>query len=990
MGTNPGGYTPTATGTYQWVAVYTSPDVHNSNATSPFGSEPWTVGQQSPTVLTTTPNVTSVTLTGGSVTLTDTANLMNLAPGGSGDTITFYLMPPAYNTSTDFSKAVFSSLAPFTINSDGTATVVSASYTLPAGAAIGTYQWDAVYSGDSDNTGDSFLNDPTEQVLVVAQGTISGTVYCDTNLNGVFDTGDQSDSGAVVTLTGTDFTGAGVTKTVTTGLNRSYSFAVAPGSYTVKLTTPSSGDVAEMNHGTVTITTSYAAALGSGGSSANNNFAQVDLGSLSGTVFLDVNDSGTQGDTAGETGVAGVTITLTGADYLGGAVSKTSTTGSDGKYSFTGLLPSSSTGYTIKETQLAGYLDGIDKVGTINGVTVGAATTNDTISCIVLPGCANNGINYTFGEHGIFHGLTATIGFWHNQNGQGLIKSFGNASNGLSLANTLAVNLPNLFGAKAPAFNVNSTIGTNLTNRSDSDVAAYFLSLFGVSGQKAYAQVLASALATFTTTNSTNTGATSRALAIKYGFALSNTGAGAATYVVPQADWPAFGLTSSTAVQSINRLILLAYNYAVSGKLNGGNATQITQTNDVFNAINNQGDIGIGMNLIAAYSGGADATWGSLGQVYSGTYLVAIDTLTDSNAADEYARIQDALDSFNQTLGVFGVSLAELPADVSATPDIQIHMQDSSVIGDAADGVLGVTSLGGNITLIEGWNYYAGASAADIGANQYDFQTVVSHELGHAMGLGHSQDAASVMYPYLATGEVRRTMTASDLSEIDADRNGEPEPLMAAPNAIDSAVASRAPAAPILSPNASSAAQALVSSPALDFRGVLFAEIGTFANTHFGSDSNSVTVTVYQPAPPAALPGGATNRSTGLFETSAHAVVADGRAVAAVFAADYSPTPAVSEAKASDAAAWIDGRRDASSQPEASHSSSVEPAGANVSSSMSATPTEDATQGSWLWAISSDALGRLAAVACGIPFLFQGFRDTRTERKDDEKRQTRP
>ncbi len=39
MGTKPGGYTPTATGTYEWVAVY-SGDCNNSGVTSGFGSEP--------------------------------------------------------------------------------------------------------------------------------------------------------------------------------------------------------------------------------------------------------------------------------------------------------------------------------------------------------------------------------------------------------------------------------------------------------------------------------------------------------------------------------------------------------------------------------------------------------------------------------------------------------------------------------------------------------------------------------------------------------------------------------------------------------------------------------------------------------------------------------------------------------------------------------------------------------------------------------------
>src|SRR5207253_8099059 len=102
----------------------------------------------------------------------------------------------------------------------------------------------------------------------------------------------------------------------------------------------------------------------------------------------------------------------------------------------------------------------------------------------------------------------------------------------------------------------------------------------------------------------------------KYGFTLSNTGAGAATYTVPSADWSAFGLTSSSATQTISQLLLLANKYAIKGVLNGGNTTLITETNDVFNAINNLGDIGTGMNLVTA---GSDATALPLGQVYAGS-----------------------------------------------------------------------------------------------------------------------------------------------------------------------------------------------------------------------------------------------------------------------------------------------------------------------------------------------------------------------------------
>ena len=50
-----------------------------------------------------------------------------------------------------------------------------------------------------------------------------------------------------------------------------------------------------------------------------------------------------------------------------------------------------------------------------------------------------------------------------------------------------------------------------------------------------------------------------------------------------------------------------------------------------------------------------------------------------------------------------------------------------------------------------------------IGLDQYDFQTVVTHELGHAVGLGHSADAASVMYPYQTVCQTRRELTSGNL-----------------------------------------------------------------------------------------------------------------------------------------------------------------------------------------------------------------------------------
>src|SRR5207245_98774 len=146
------------------------------------------------------------------------------------------------------------------------------------------------------------------------------------------------------------------------------------------------------------------------------------------------------------------------------------------------------------------------------------------------------------------------------------------------------------------------------------------------------AQVLAAAFAVFTTTKSLNTGATGQALAAKYGFALSNTGAGASLLAVPQADWAAFGITSSgSATKYVAQLLNLANQYTVKGVLNGGNQTLITETNDVFNLINNQGDIGFGMTLVIS---GSDASGMSatLGYAYAGTYIVSVDGLEGPEA----------------------------------------------------------------------------------------------------------------------------------------------------------------------------------------------------------------------------------------------------------------------------------------------------------------------------------------------------------------------
>jgi hypothetical protein len=59
---------------------------------------------------------------------------------------------------------------------------------------------------------------------------------------------------------------------------------------------------------------------------------------------------------------------------------------------------------------------------------------------------------------------------------------------------------------------------------------------------------------------------------------------------------------------------------------------------------------------------------------------------------------------------------------------------------------------------------YDGADSTAVGSDQFDFETVVMHELGHALGLGHNPDGSSVMYCSLAPAAARRSLTVTDLN----------------------------------------------------------------------------------------------------------------------------------------------------------------------------------------------------------------------------------
>jgi hypothetical protein len=302
--------------------------------------------------------------------------------------------------------------------------------------------------------------------------------------------------------------------------------------------------------------------------------------SLSGFVYNDVNDDGVYD--SGDVPITGVVITLTGTSTGGAAITISHTTDASGYYSFTGLQPGT---YKLTESQPTGYLEDTNNVGTVNGVTDGSLTsTVDVMSTITLASC-NDGINYNFGElkqgSSLVKNMAATIGFWHNNNGQALLYSLnggGTTGSATALGNWLAESFPNLYGATAGS--------NNLSGKTNAQVAAFFNSIFAQTGQPGQAaQVLAAAFAVYVTSSNLAGGT----YAAGYGFIMNQDGTGIATINVGS-NGAAFGVANNTTL-SVIQLLHATNNLSSGGVLYNGNSDLTNAAELFYEKINENSDI---------------------------------------------------------------------------------------------------------------------------------------------------------------------------------------------------------------------------------------------------------------------------------------------------------------------------------------------------------------------------------------------------------------
>ncbi len=223
--------------------------------------------------------------------------------------------------------------------------------------------------------------------------SVGGYVFKDPQRDGVDSGSEPRLAGVVIILH--DQSGAEIAHT-TTGTDGSFSFNNLPaGSYTIEEVQPAGYGSSTPKTVAVTVTAGGAQQIKFGNT----------VSTIAGNVFVDGSNDGIR-QLPAERGIAAVTLSLTGTDAVGHAVTRTLTTATDGSYTFDDLLSGS---YTITETQPTNYVNGINHQGSVGG-TVGI----NLISAITLP-TATDATAYDFGERG--QGLSGVVYDDRDRNG---------------------------------------------------------------------------------------------------------------------------------------------------------------------------------------------------------------------------------------------------------------------------------------------------------------------------------------------------------------------------------------------------------------------------------------------------------------------------------------------------------------------------------------------------------------------------------------------
>ena len=172
--------------------------------------------------------------------------------------------------------------------------------------------------------------------------------------------------------------------------------------------------------------------------------------------------------------------------------------------------------------------------------------------------------------------LVRGINYWNNKHGQALIDGFNGGSSSTALATWLATSFPHLYGTGAGA--------NNLAGETNLQVAAFYQIQFALAGSNLEAEVLATALNVYATTQSLG-GTTGKA----HHFIVSAGGLGADFFNVG-ADGAAFGVANNTSLD-VYDLLKAADRQSVSGVFYNGTKSLQKLAKNLFHGVNTPGSI---------------------------------------------------------------------------------------------------------------------------------------------------------------------------------------------------------------------------------------------------------------------------------------------------------------------------------------------------------------------------------------------------------------
>ena len=233
-------------------------------------------------------------------------------------------------------------------------------------------------AGQVDNNVNAGLETPP--------AALGSTVWFDANRDGLLDNSETGVAGVTVELL--NGTGTSVLATTTTNSSGTYAFTnLNAGAYEVEFIAPTGDQFTTQGVGTnpainssANTTTGITSPVTLTAGQVDNNVnagLETPLAALGDYVWLDLNDNGLQ--TAGEPGVAGVTVDLLNA--TGTSILATTTTNSSGLYNFTNLNAGV---YEVKFVAPTGDAFTTQGVGTNPAINSSANTTTGITAQITL------------------------------------------------------------------------------------------------------------------------------------------------------------------------------------------------------------------------------------------------------------------------------------------------------------------------------------------------------------------------------------------------------------------------------------------------------------------------------------------------------------------------------------------------------------------------------------------------------------------------------